>query len=371
MNESTQIVCSPGNTLSKVLDRYLIMRQIQSKKYYSAYSVCAMEAWKDIFQNTIYVQASSWQEIKQDSDGKLYIDVPSGIVRFFAVNTLDDCNNLVPIWYNSQMNVIPTPKKSTCGCGCNCGGICDDANSTIMTTRLLFTISGVQYFEKTWTEYCKNGDIIEYKETPVKNYGDMIGSTGDYNNDYNNDFLIGYDGFQNFKITYITSQKVICKLKTKPCGCPEETEENAACFYSACGSHLNFCCSKTKCYPIFSDINNSGFGEVKFSDCGTRIYWKPSKIHWEKNRDKLTHIQVSYQVSGETYNSEVVIPEMANRCMYAGIDYFSKIYNGKVSYFEKKAAEYKFENEKIDLIQFLNPVSLKFIKNIQDAPILW
>lgn len=357
--------------MGQLLDKYLILRGVMNKKYYPAYALAAMEAWKDIFQNTIYVQASSWQEIKREGD-RLYIDVPRGIVRFFAVNTLDDCGLLVPLYYNSQINVIDRP-TSSCSCeSCGCdSGLCEDANSMTLTTKVLFVINGVEYIEKKWTKYCKNGDVIEYTETPVKKYNDRIGTSGDFNIDYNDDYDIGSSGFQNFDIVYVNSQKVLCKLKTKECGCPEDTEENKKCFYDACGSYLNHCCDKKKCYPIFCDINSNKYGEVKFGECGTKIYFRPQKNWWHKQTKPPTHLQVSYQVSGESYNSEVVIPEGATRCLYAGIDYFTKVYNNKYLQQDKKIAEYKYEDEKIKLIGFMNPISFDFLKNVSDAVIRW
>lgn len=371
MEDVTALSCAPGKTMGSVLDEYLILRGVQSKKYYPAYAVAATRAWKDIFQQTIFAQASTWKLIKQDNEG-LYIDVPQKIVRFFSVNTLDDCDNLVSLYYNPQINVVKRPKGS-CACNdCGCsGGLCEDANSTVMTTKVLFTISGVDYIEKQWVKYCKNGDVIEYTETPVKKYNDLIGNGGDYNDDFSDDYSIGSSGFQNFNIVYVNKQKIICKLETESCGCPKQTEENAEKFYGCCGGYLNACCDKKRCYPVFLEINPPGYGEIKFSECNTKIYFIPGRYWVKKNKPLPTHLQVSYQVTGESFDSEAIIPDYAEVALWAGVDWYTKRLNNQYGLSEKQQAMYMWEMEKQNVIAFLNPISFEFIKNVQDAKQLW
>lgn len=370
--EVTALSCAPGKTMGAVLDEYLILRGVQNKKYFAGYAVAAMRAWKDIFQQTMFVQASSWQMVKEDKDG-LYIDMPAQAVRFFSVNTLDECNNLVSLYYNPQMNVVSRP-KAACSCNdCGCAsGLCEDANSTVMTTKLMFTINNTEYFEKKWVKYCKNGDVIEYTETPVKKYNDTVGAAGDFNTDYNDDYSIGLaPGLENFNIVYVTKQKVICKLETEMCGCPKDTEENNTCFYNACGTYLNNCCAKKRCCPIFSDINGCGGGEVKFRECGTKIEYRPSREWYNRNKKLPTHLLISYQVSGEQYNSEVIIPDYAEAAMHAGVDFYTKRFNNKYNPTEKREAMYAWEMEKQNVVGFLNPISFEFLKSVQDAEQKW
>lgn len=371
----SNIPCAPQASLSDVTNKYLILRGVENKKHVPRYLVAAQRAWKDVFQKTIYTTASKWEAIKA-GDPYDYIDVPKNIIRFFSVNTIDDCGNIVSLYYDTQMNVIPEPTESSCknGCGCGCsGGVCEDVNTMNLTTKLLFTISGVQYFEKKWTKYCKNGDVIEYTETPVKSYNDRRGSSGDFNVDYNSDYDIGSPGaFENMNVVYITSQNIICKLKVRPCGCPEDTEENEKILKESCGCFLTCCGRKRRCFPIFNDVNDPGYGSVKFSDCGTKIYFRPNPNRCAYKDNKLpTHLLLSYQVDGSNPSAEVMVPDYAETCIFSGIDYFTKRYNNSYSQFDKKQAEYDWENEKIEVIKYLNPISISFLKNIMDVPIRW
>lgn len=368
--------CNSDRTLSEVVDMYLILRGVQSKKYYPAYITAAFRAWKEIYQGVMWVQCSTWMSLKKGEPYD-YIDVPRGIARFLSVNTVDKCGNVVGLYYNPQLNIIPEPKESTCGVGCkDCGcdsGLCGDVTSTIKTEKVLFVVNGVKYKESKWTKYCANGDIIEYTETPVKKYNDRIGSGGDFNNDYNNDYFTGTPGaFENMHVVYETSQRIICKLQVKPCGCPEDTEENADLLSKNCGCYLNPCRKRKRCYQVFAPVNGNGFGEVKMSECGTKIYYKyPPKNHCHKEFKIPTHLQVSYQVSGEAENSEITVPDGAQACLFAGIDYYTKVYNNRYNMTEKELSRIQWEREKSNYILYNNPITMSFLKAVQDTPIRW
>lgn len=365
--------CAPQYTLSEIVDTYLIQRGVQNKKHYPAYLNSAFRAWKDIYQKVLYVTISKWLPIKKGEPFD-YIEVPSGIARFFSVNTVDDCGKLVGLYYNQQLNVMEEPKQSSCGCsvcGCN-NGICDDVSSTIMTENVLFSIGGVDYKEKKWVKYCKNGDIIEYTETPVKRYNSIPESPGDFNDDYNDDYLIQVDGMQDMTIVYLTSQKVICKLKTKPCGCPEDTPENEDLVQKYCGCYISFCNHKKRSYPISQNVNDNNYGEVKMSECGTKIYYiPPHPDYCDEHYNRPTHLQFTGQVSGNTPNAEIIVPDGAQSCMWHGIDYYSKVFNNKYNLNEKEFSRIAWEREKNELILYNNPIKLSFLYNIKDMVIRW
>lgn len=360
---------SPGITLSECVDRYLLARRISTKKYYPAYLADAINVWKDIFQKTLQVMASKWQPTVEDSP-YYYVDLPKCAVRIFSFNVTDECGNLVELFYDAQKNIIPVPTKSTtyCDCqSCSCDGtLCESVNSTTMTTKKIFTINGKDYYEKKWIRYCDDGCVIEYTKTPVKKYKDTKGMQGDFNDDFNGDYFRGHPGFENFEIVYVDSQERVCQLETKPCGCPADTEENKSLIQNSCGCYINPCVKK-KCFPIYQNINNNGYGSIKISDCGTRAYFMPGN----KCKSTPDFINISYQVSGETPGAEVIVPEWAEECMYYGIDYFSMRFNRAYSRFEKEGAKQLYENEQIELIKYLYPISLSFLSKVQDAKILW
>jgi hypothetical protein len=371
---ATDTICAPNILLSESLDKYLALRGVERKKYYAKYLIAAGKVWEEIFQKTIYSVKGVWKELKA-GDPYNYIDKPSDCSRLFSVSTLDECGNIQPIYYNEQLNVIPKPTVKKCGCtGCNCGGLCEELNSTTLLTKEVFTINGTIYYEKTWLKYCPNGDIVEYKETPVKKYNDFIGDTGDFNQDYNNDYLIGNPLLSNFTIITVNTQKTLCSLATEKCGCPQDTEENDEKVKGCCIGYFPFFGLRRKkhCDQFLQNINNNHRGEVKMSDCGTRIYFRPGR-HWKKVTDQKypDFLLVSYQTNGKIANGENQIPDYAEVALWSGVDYFTKRYNNIYSYNDKEAARIDYIKEQNEIIKFLNPLDLNYISQIQDVKIQW
>lgn len=367
----------PTSTLSEGTDEYLINRGIDKKKYYAKYLIIAQRVWQDIFLNTLFVTKNVWQTLKK-GDPYDYIDLPKDCLRLFTINTTDHCGTLQPLYYNNQLNVIPQPKTRKCGCNrCDCGGICEDVNAFTVTTKLLFTISGIDYVEKTWAKYCPNGDIWEYSEVPTKKYLDFTGDGGDYSGDYSDDYLTGDPPLANFEVVTQVSQKKLCALTVKPCGCPEDTVENSDLLISHCGCFLPCFGLRRRrhCENFLGNINPNCYGEVKLSECGTKIFYRPSPRHHHTGPfpvpKKPTFLLVNYQTDGKTLDTQTQVPDYALMALWTGIDWRSKMFNGKYSMAEKREAKYAY-NEQVDkIIIFLNALSLQALSNIQDAPIRW
>lgn len=374
MTSEVEQICAPSRPISENLDRYLALRGVDKKKYYAKYLIAAGKAWEELFQKTLWVVKSVWLEL-HDGDPYPFIKIPRDCLRWFSATEVDKSGNMQQLYYNSQLNIIPKPTTKKCGCsGCDCGGLCEDVNSFTLTTKLFFTINGVDYYEKTWLKYCPNGDILEYKETPVKKYNDFVGDGGDFNSDFNDDFLIGASPLSNFNIVTQTSQRKICALTVRPCGCPEDTQQNEQVIMDFCSCFL----------PIFSlrrhqhrkqyveNTNNNFRGEIKISECGTKIYFKHSR-HWKKVSDKKfpEFLLFNYQTNGRSPNSETLVPDYAEMALWKGTDYFTKMFNNTYSWADKQAAKYEYESAINDIILFLSPIDFHFINNIQDEAIRW
>jgi hypothetical protein len=372
--ESSEILlCSPVTLLSEVVDKYLAIRSIAKKKYYSKYLIVAGEIWKDLFQKTLWATKSVWKELKA-GDPYAYIDVPKDSVRLFSIGTTDKCGNIQPLFYNTQLNVIPKPTKRNCSCAeCECD-LCGDINAMSVTTKSLFTISGITYYQKTWLKYCKNGDILEYSEIPTKKYNTFAGDGGDFNDDFNNDYDIGSNPLADFTIETVIQQRKICSLATKTCGCPQATEENECLIRENCSCLLSIFSRQRKkcCNQFVENVNDNHYGSIKFSECGTKIYYVPSK-HWREAAKSQfpDYLLVNYQTTGLSPDQETQVPEYAEMCLYAGIDWLSKQFNGAYSLAEKQAAKYNYVEEQNGVIIFLNPVSLSNVNSAQNTKILW
>lgn len=358
-------------TVSEIVDRYLMRSQIDKRKYYVRYLTLAQEVWEDIFQNTLWVVKFVWMPTKAGAPHN-YIDLPADCLRLLSVGVDDKCGLIQPLFYNDQVNVVPKPTTKDCGCGqdCGCAGLCESANSTVVTTKLMFTINGVGYYQKNWLQYCPNGDVLEWSETPVKKYNNTVGDAGDFNADYNNDYDIAATPFSDFTVEVLKTQKKVCKLEVKPCGCPVETEANNQLFLDCCGFYVNWnCCNKKKhCKQYSPNINNNHFGEVKLSSCSTKVNYIPS-VNWRSvsHKEIPDYLLVNYQTTGGLVGEETLIPKYARNLMYSGLDNGRKEYNNSFSQYEKDSARYKYIDEKNKLVSYLNPLDLIFLGGVQDA----
>lgn len=360
-------------TLAQATDLFMMRKGVDKKKYFSRYLVFARYVWKDIFKNTLWQTQSVWKTVQQ-GDPHPYIDVPPESERIFSVSVEDDCGKVTPLFYNSRINVVKKPAKKKCGCtACDCGGLCSDVNGLTVTTKLLFSINGVDYYEKTYIESCKNGDMLLWTETPTKKYNDLAGDAGDFNDDYNNDYSIAAAPFSDYTIVTVKSQKKLCKLETLPCGCPVQTPENEEVFNQFCGCFLAPCNRKKKCCDDFlANPNNNRRGEVKLSECGTKIFFVPSP-HWKGvTRQRIPDfLLINFQTNGETISQEVLVPEYSLECMFSGMQYFSRKQRDNVSYNEKLGDKWAYEDERSRLILYLSPLDLEELSHIQESPIKW
>lgn len=366
--------------IAQVTDQYLMSRGIRNKKYIPQYQLAAKLAWKDLFKNTIWSVQSQWQTLRK-GDPYNYIDVPPGMQRLFSVCLTNHCNNIVPLYYNTDINIVPKPKVNSCGCSsCTCsGGICDDISSLTKITKFLFSVGPIDYYETDWLKVCPNGDIIEYREVPTKKYNNFIGDGGDYNNDYNNDYLTENPPFSDYTIVTEKFQNVLCKLDVKPCGCPENSVSNEEIFLQHCGG---FCqpfskCiinqKKKHCARVIEDTNyDTCLGTIKMSECGTKIFYIPHPVKPGQPSPKMPdYLLVNFQTSGENCNTMVLVPEYALETMFYGIDHKSKRFSSAINFKEKQAIKNEWRDAQNSLILFLNPFSLDRLAQIQDTPILF
>lgn len=362
-----------SDTLSEITDRYLIRAGIDKKKYFSRYLVLSGEVWEKVFQNTLWCIKSVWMPTKA-GDPFNYIDLPSDCLRLLSVGVDDKCDLIQPLFYNNQLNVVAKPTSKKCGCTCDCGGLCNDVNSLTTTTKLIFTINGVPYYQKTWQEYCPNGDILEWSETPTKKYNNLVGDAGDFNDDFNNDYDIASAPFSDYEIVTVKTQKKICQLEIKPCGCPVENESNAEKLTNFCGCWVSWGC-KTKrkhCKQFSENVNNNYLGEIKISDCGSKIFYKPSRRWCEVSKKEFPdYLLVNYQTTGERIGAETLVPIFCRNLMYAGIDLARKEYNSSFSQSEKDNANYKFIDEHGKVISYLNPIDLQWLGQVQNYSQRW
>ena len=362
---------SPSYTLSQVTDQFLIRKGNLKRKHYAETLIIAQDVWKFLFWNTLWAVKNTWIPLQNDGGPYNYIEVPEGTVKVLSVNIEDECGKLHPLYYNAALNVIPKPTQTTsCGCkNCDCNSaLCGTVYTTSLVTKPI-VISGQTYYEKTWMKYCPNGDVIEYQEIPTKKYT-TIQQAGDYNLDYNNDYDI-IAAFEDFTIVTVKKQKLICKLELKECGCPKDTEENEQLFLDNCGCGLSAFNIKRVCNYRAKRAAHNSFGEIKFSECGTKIYVVPFEKCDGRPAFKMDFCQLSLLTDGVTPDEEIQVPDYSRKCLWACLDSDIKEFNDRYSYNEKESARINKEREINNLIKFLNPLSEEFLATIQEIIPRW
>jgi hypothetical protein len=368
-------VTCPTITLGSATDQYLILNGIDSKKYGAKYMIAAKFAWQKLFLNTLYVVHSEWKPLKK-GDPYNYIDMPKGALRLLSVGHPDKCGNIQPLYYNSQLNVIKKPSVKKCGCNqCDCGGLCEEANSLSVVTKELFTINNVTYYEKTWIKVCPNGDVLEYKEIPTKKYNDFVGNAGDFNNDFNDDFSTVVPDLANYDIVTEVQQRKLCAVTVQPCGCVASTPENEKLLFEHCGCHYNHSCRRWNkhCNQLLENINNNERGEIKVSECGTRIYFKPARGVHNPALANPEFLLVNWQSTGMEVGQEAQIPNNIEilQAFWSTLYYLVVSRNGKYGLGERMEAERVMEKDVNNALRFLNPLSLSFLSDVGDAQPTW
>lgn len=361
------------DSLSEITDRFLTRVGADHKKYFVRYLTIAGEVWQDVFQKTLWSIKSVWMPTKL-GDPFNYVDVPSDCMRLLSVGVDDKCDLIQPLFYNTQLNVVAKPTVKKCGCTCDCGGLCDAVNSLTTTTKLIFTINGLPYYQKCWMELCPDGSILEYCETPTKKYNTLTGDSGDFSDDYNDDYDIAAAPFSAYEIVTVPSQRKVCKLDIAPCGCPIESETNCQSLIDSCGCSISWGCrtKRRHCDQFSQNINDNHLGVCKISECGTKIFYKPSR-KWRHSAKKEfpDYLLVNYQSNGETPGAETLVPRFARNLMYAELDNARKEYNSSYGLAEKQAACYKRQHERNEIVSYLSPLSLEQIADFQNAEIKW
>lgn len=348
----------PTISLSEVVDSYLVHKFNDGRKYYKNYLVIGLEVWKQVFNETMFSMRNEYMELKKGEPYN-YIDVPPDMQRYLSSSVKDKCDNLKPLFYNQNLDVIIKPKRKACGCEdkfCDCAGLCDAIGGLVVNTKEVIIDNPdssppgqpTTYTEYQWLKYCPNGDIFEYRQIPTTQYTFARGS---YDDSYDISYEIGESSSQ--VVVYTLSRK-LCSLKVLPCGCPAQCPENEQLFFNHCGCYLNTFNPSINLRNRWYDECNFWAGEVKMSDCGTKIFVKHVECI-EKNH----HILLSYQTNGINIDGSVQVPNnMATKmCMYAGIEYHRIVFNDRYNKTQKDDAFYKYVDTQNELIKWLNPIS--------------
>ena len=355
----------PTISLNDLTDLYLIHKNNEGRKYHKQTLVLMQQVFAELFTQTWYTVPSRYMELKK-GDPYNYIDVPVGMQRLLSVSVPDRCGNMKPLFYNQDMSVIKKPKRKPCGCEsntCDCAGLCEAIGGLVVNTKEVVIINpqssppGPQtYTEYQWLKYCPNGDIYEYRQVPTLQYEFSRGS-------YDDSYDVSYEiGDSSSSVIVVNLSRKLCSLEVAPCGCPAQNQANEELFFRHCGCFINtfnpvVVQSRNRCW----DTCTAWAGEVKLSDCGTKIF-----VKWIENIEENHHLLVSYQTNGVDIDGFSQVPnnEPTKMCMYAGVEYRRMVFNDRYNLGQKREALYQYEDKKNELIKWLNPLSTEWARSL-------
>lgn len=330
---------TPNIPLTELVDIYAAASDNDDRKYYLNLLIHARWVWKQLFWSTLYVVKSKVLKVQRVSANLSYIPFPGDMARFYNICIEDGCNGLRALMMDESINAaMQTPSLPALPVCRECGHS-DELTACINQFSLVtqdYDINGRTYTEKTWKKVLSNGDVFEVKETPME--------------------TVQPDGSSLVEIK--RSEKILCQLMTKPCGCIADTPENRIKIMNQCGVA----------------------GITPHVQSMVKLLSKPYQLHGavklENNRIWIKghcpdYVMVCYQTNGECPDEEIMVPEIAVDCMQYGIDYLCKRFSNKIGRYEKLAIKNEWENSKDELLMFLNPIRMEDFMDAQMSIPLW
>lgn len=303
-------------TLTEAVELFFL--DTRPKNFKSAL-VAARFVWNEILRRTIWAFKSEWVPVYA-GDPYPYIVRPDDCEMVLRIKESVTCNGKTTMRSLDEVkNVqVTLPKVKSCGCkeDCGCGALCTHINSYVHTTK-----EHPLGVEKIWTEVCKNGDVLEWREVPTEKYDADGNSEG---------------------IVYEKQHTRICSVEVKPCGCLKDTITNKKLIEDYCGVCAPACAVGVNCDTVF-----------QHGECG--------KIYLIGGTKILTSYQLQYQ---ERACSTSKVPEYALECLHLGMDYKLKFVNPSIDRTEKNKAKYAYNDGKNKLIEYLNPIDLQYLDDI-------
>lgn len=345
----------PLYSLTETTEGYCLRTFNDRKKYFANYFAIAGDIYREIYRTILPTIISKYVEvIYDDAEPHPFIWKPDNLVKFFGVSVTNKHHELIQVFYNQNINVFTKPAKIK-DCGCSTNSLCDcmDNLQVVITPKI---INGTTYYIKQWLKCCPNGDVLQYSEVPVQDYDSTNGS---YSDDYGDDYDILNEG-ENIVILKFT--KNLGRLETKDCGCPLVTEHNKKLIYNVCGCFLpvrDDCCKRYHEKTIHCN------GEMKFSECGTKIYLINVKA------DKGGYVVASYQTKAVQCGEEVFVDEYARPAIWAGIDRDSTVFNPRSGEGAKESSNRRYNVAKRELFEYINPLNRSRLFDSVTAELKW
>lgn len=329
----------PVLTLSDLVSNFNLEQGNMQERYFLKNLAHAKWVWKELFLRSLWEMRQVVLQVRSDNTIKLPNDMQGQV----NITVVDRHGNKQQIGYNPNMNTVEIlcPTNS---CKCSCKGVdtlCASFDSMSMSTEQI-ELKGEMYTKTTWVKNIGCGEIVEYTKTPV------------------------WDA-ESEAVIYIDGQTTLGTMEVTSTGCIKATEENRQRFRSWCGCYVALPYRDVwnwDCRPKY-DVSpmDSNYGEWNWNAAAGDI------IHLKHvNADKVI---VGIQSSGEVSGQEIVVPEYALTAMQFGIIHRQVAFRPGSSDSEKRSARREYNIEKTALNQFLRPINMKVVMDLQTGIPLW
>ena len=340
--------------LSDLVDDFCLKQGNRRESDYLRYLVFAKWAWKSMYRDTIW----NIKSVALQMDHKKHtITLPNDCERLVNISVVDRFRKLHALTPDSDFNTVEVKcQKNKCSCH-NCNGentLCAVLDNITLTTTYV-TIQSVQYPLYTWIRYSGDGALQQEQSIPT------------------------YDTAKA-AVVYQTIFTTLCNLDIDDKGCIKPTAPNMGYLASYCGWDGNnswwngwgatYQPYKTLIPPVY---NYFGYWKKNAADPQIIHIFKNEypDHHDDKNHhDEIGTIIVTYQTNGETPGEEILVPEYAVEAVQTGMIYQQRKYNPKDGD-RDNSGKYQFDEEKIRVMKYLNPIRMEVVEKLQQQARPW
>lgn len=306
-----------NKTVTTLVEEYMQLSENTDDSLRLTYLIRGKHIWKDIRNNVLKIPSNQW--ILVDKSKKPFrAQLTKCCDLLMTVSVFDDCGKLVPLSSNESINIVDYVKlENKCECNNEIKSCLESSEETITET---ITIENTPYTQTTTKTIYENGDVFISTVGPITNCDEM--------------------GKINSVSVGVVSNKLICKLETKECGCIDATEENLIkikdCF---CEKVYNSCVDA--CNKSFRQPENTSFKNK------TGYYRENKKvIYFEGNIPD--QVLITYKSNGESEDEEL-IPDFVSMTFFKGMDDINTQYSKTANRFEKSQAKTDYTSAKNEL----------------------
>lgn len=329
--------------------------------------------WKELFRKSVWEIKTQVLTVDRVNHT---ITIPDDCERMINLSIIDKFGRQHPLTYNPEINtVVTTCQSNKCSCT-NCNGqdtLCE-AMDNITAVNEDVEINGEIYQKTTYMR--GDGNTIQREE-----------------------HVPAWDATTE-EVVYVTNRQWVCDIEVNERGCILPTAPNILALQTYCGyngaylnngynsrtngwgyggyvdpyrsvapvpynfyGYFNWNAESRSIIHIFRTASNIYLNNPK--KCAEDCVSYPNGVE-----NEIHKVIISYQTAGSTPGSEILIPEYAVMAMDAGILWQQAIFNTRDGD-RSRSAQHYFNERKMSMAKYLNPIRMDDIKKIQTNLRAW